>query len=592
MLRMKARVGHFAFATTNYFNNHRNYLSNRRKVLVLIIFAAWLWFICCQFQTPTWTSSDDGFIQPSLDSLAEEDMLGISSGKQHPIEMLGAEANTRFSEMLRKQSKTLREAVAEYKHRYNRPPPPGFDIWWDRAIELNATIVDNFDTVMASLEPFWGLSAREMRIRIQLAVDTHNQISHIVVKNHSIHVSEDSDFGHTDTVVQWMQPILKYLPDLEIAFSDTDEPRVVIPHDELEQLKGGCSAQRSSTGGQEYLQRERFEFTEISKQSTWSISTLSCPADSPSRSHLLPRFEPNPSVMFLRNIAGSKDICKSPFQATNHGFFLAPETFKWSISLMPIFSRSKISSFQDILLPATDYTTTYADPLFTDPNEVPWAQKANQLYWTGSSRDSGAPHGKWRRAQRFRFVREMNDPNQGIALLNETESGHWRQYNDTMSSLSDRIAVQFTSQMDCEPEDCEAQRQEFAFGEYHASEEAYNHRFVFDLDGHGFTERFYRLLASHSTVFKQTMFREWHDDRLIPWLHYVPVSLGAQELPETIRFFASERGEGMARKIAEAGREWVGTALRVEDLELAWFRIMLEYARLLDEGRDKEGHCR
>lgn len=31
--------------------------------------------------------------------------------------------------MFFRQSKTLQEAVAEYKRRYERAPPKGFDIW-------------------------------------------------------------------------------------------------------------------------------------------------------------------------------------------------------------------------------------------------------------------------------------------------------------------------------------------------------------------------------------------------------------------------------------------------------------------------------
>ena len=41
----------------------------------------------------------------------------------------------------------------------------------------------------------------------------------------------------------------------------------------------------------------------------------------------------------------------------------------------------------------------------------------------------------------------------------------------------------------------------------------------FDIDGNGHSGRFYRLLNSRSLPLKQTVFREWHDERLEPWLH-------------------------------------------------------------------------
>src|SRR5437016_70619 len=49
------------------------------------------------------------------------------TGPMHPIEALAADAKTRFSAMLEKQSKTLDQAIAEYTRRYKRSPPPHFD---------------------------------------------------------------------------------------------------------------------------------------------------------------------------------------------------------------------------------------------------------------------------------------------------------------------------------------------------------------------------------------------------------------------------------------------------------------------------------
>jgi hypothetical protein len=42
-----------------------------------------------------------------------------------------------------RQSKTLSQAVAEYKRRYGRPPPKGFERWWSFARQNNIKIVDD-----------------------------------------------------------------------------------------------------------------------------------------------------------------------------------------------------------------------------------------------------------------------------------------------------------------------------------------------------------------------------------------------------------------------------------------------------------------
>ena len=83
------------------------------------------------------------------------------------------------------------------------------------------------------------------------------------------------------------------------------------------------------------------------------------------------------------------------------------------------------------------------------------------------------------------------------------------------------------------------------------------HKFVLDLDGNSFSGRYYRLLQSKSLVLKQTLFEEWHDDRVFPWVHFVPVSTGFEELPELMRFLATtERGGEIAAQIAADSRVW------------------------------------
>ena len=76
-----------------------------------------------------------------------------------------ADAKATFTERLAKQSKTLPQAVAEYKRRYGRDPPRGFDHWWEFAKEHDFKLVDEFDAVVEDLAPFWTLSGEELRRR-------------------------------------------------------------------------------------------------------------------------------------------------------------------------------------------------------------------------------------------------------------------------------------------------------------------------------------------------------------------------------------------------------------------------------------------
>ena len=79
-----------------------------------------------------------------------------------------AEAEEKFKHLLSRQSKTLKRAVAEYKRRYGRNPPKGFDQWWDFARKHNVKIVDDYDAVFEDLAPFWNMSGEEFRTRVDV----------------------------------------------------------------------------------------------------------------------------------------------------------------------------------------------------------------------------------------------------------------------------------------------------------------------------------------------------------------------------------------------------------------------------------------
>lgn len=56
-------------------------------------------------------------------------LLLVNPKGRHPIHVLIERAERRWKEKLERQSRTLSEAVREYKQRYRRNPPKGFDDW-------------------------------------------------------------------------------------------------------------------------------------------------------------------------------------------------------------------------------------------------------------------------------------------------------------------------------------------------------------------------------------------------------------------------------------------------------------------------------
>jgi hypothetical protein len=83
----------------------------------------------------------------------------------HPIPKLMAEAQAKYKQLLNSQSKSLSQAVGEYRRRYGRNPPKGFDHWWAFATENGVKMIDDYDQLVTDLQPFWELSGEEVRRR-------------------------------------------------------------------------------------------------------------------------------------------------------------------------------------------------------------------------------------------------------------------------------------------------------------------------------------------------------------------------------------------------------------------------------------------
>src|SRR5690606_37609584 len=140
----------------------------------------------------------------------------------------------------------------------------------------------------------------------------------------------------------------------------------------------------------------------------------------------------------------------------------------------------------------------------------------------------------------------------------------------------DVIDVSFSHVGQCDPGDCDAQREFFQIQPAADQQDAWGYKYLLDMDGNAFSGRFYAFLKSRSLVFKLAFFREWHFDWLRPWAHFVPLSLQGEDWLEAVRYFGGrEGGEGEpeGEHIALRSREWAGKVLRNEDLEVWFFRL-------------------
>ena len=535
----------------------------------------------------------DGSSWPMVWSPPE--LLEMASDDRHPIAIIASEARQRYEKRTLDQSTTLTEATAEYKRRYKRSPPPGFNTWFNMTQANDVILTDEFDLAMANLEPFWSLSPKEIRRRAAMALEGNNIIT-TTIRDHHFDILPRREMADRDhDMTKRFEQFARYLPDMDIPVNVLDEPRVLVPHDRLETMYEECS---SSAETLEDAELNGVQYEDIARRRTWELAILPCSPKSRARtesSHAALLYNQQRSELsFLQDILASKNICNYPAYGEEHGMFIMPESMSVTNHLVPMWSTSKPSSFGDIIYPSYTYAAhTRADG---DPDIVdgPWDEKKNQLFWAGSTTGGYGAAGVWQQMHRHRFVQLVNNKNAPIDLLKPVVQGTkaiWKPQQSNMKAISDLFQVTMTRLVQCDGDGCDEMRKAFPhLGELTDINEFRKYRYVYDVDGNGWSGRFHRLLLSKSTVFKQTLLQESHDDTLVAWVHYVPISMDMHELPETMRYLSTtEEGQELSRYIALEGRLWAERTLRVIDMDLYHFRILLEYARLIDDDRD--GRC-
>jgi hypothetical protein len=242
----------------------------------------------------------------------------------------------------------------------------------------------------------------------------------------------------------------------------------------------------------------------------------------------------------------------------------------------------------DIPFPAAAYSNSAFT--YDESEDVHWDNKTAGLYWAGSTTGSFQQAGDqgWKQDHRQRLVGVTNDLEHKPHMYLQRRRGSvtWEGYSSSTLDQS-LYNVHFTGIVQCaDPTTEETVRAYFDIHDVEPRREAFRYTLAFDLDGNGHSGRFYRLLNSRSLPLKQTVFREWHDERLQPWQHYVPISLSVEDLPEVVRYLVNEEeGQQMAAQMAERGREWSLRALRPVDQAVYLFRLMIELSRLQDPSR-------
>ena len=183
-------------------------------------------------------------------TLTPDGRLIVQPSAPHPIFQLIRDAEAAWETKRAQASQTLEEAVAEYRRRYRRAPPLGFDKWcvhmvcdhtysricrWEYVVKHGVQLPDEYDEIFEDLEPFWGIDPHELE-HTQQELEARDGL--VTVQKTDAHARFEvvrstlpQEREHLKTTINNILALVREveheLPPIRITFSPFDNPSML-----------------------------------------------------------------------------------------------------------------------------------------------------------------------------------------------------------------------------------------------------------------------------------------------------------------------------------------------------------------------------
>ncbi|KAI1774715.1 glycosyltransferase family 90 protein [Hypoxylon cercidicola] len=558
---------------------------------------------------------------------------------RHPVDDLVYKSRVEADRWLRHASvsTTLKLAVAEYKDRHHgRDPPPNFDKWFEYAQKHKSLVIDRFDQIEKDLLPFWGMTPQQIQNGFEKLKGLPD-IGIITIADGKVSHNRPKDIYHEATMedILWLiTPFAEYLPDMSIAINLKERPRILVPWDDVHRLTMAGSQSRFqllpnrlrtrrddsvlAEGNLINTSRAPLRSTSsthpyISTKKFRQLKALACPPGSAARGGVqwdvrdfCPScVKPHSQGQFLEDWEMFLDPCHQPDIFNLHDFHTTPHLDDLHQDLLPLFSRSKTDSFSDIIIPINNIWA------FLETEMTPFDKKKDIVVWQAPASESRVVTPRSLvGGHRHRLAHLANNASAGdevSMLLGVQADGKTKfQYEQTPTReangpLPFEFAFTNPESRPCEDASCQLLLREFGSREVR---NVLDNRYVMLVDSaDGPPHHLLPVLRSTSVPVLSSIFREWFTERLLPWVHFVPVDPRYHALHSTMAYFIGLKNRGPingrpqltdgrledAGWIAQQGSKWANKAIRGEDMAIYMFRLLLEWGRIINEDRDNLG---
>lgn len=351
----------------------------------------------------------------------------------------------------------------------------------------------------------------------------------------------------------------------------------------------------------------------------WSIVRRGCHPDSLARTTDLQKSfadppdinsknaEPHLYKGYVSNHSLAAELCHQPDLQGLEGILIQPLTISATKTLFPMFGGSKLTVNNEILIPAAMYWPEEERFSGSHGQHAPWQGKLDGVIWRGVATGGKNFPENWRGFQRHRFV-AMNN----ATTLNRAQADNHKPENFALAEEQYDVVAQKEGNLGewvsswanvgltdpfCTPWEggtCSYTDHYFHRVKGVKLAKQFSFKFLPDIDGNSFSGRYLAFLRSTSLPIKATIWREWHDSRLVAWKHFVPMDSRFIDYYGIMQYFLGydekvADHDQVAQKIASEGRDWARRVLRKEDMLIYVWRLLLEYGRVMDDKREKLG---
>ncbi|KAF8656662.1 hypothetical protein AX16_002465 [Volvariella volvacea WC 439] len=423
-------------------------------------------------------------------------LLEVDPKGPHPIFRLMAEAEANWEKKLGEASRTLEEAVDEYRRRYRRMPPKGFDKWWKYVTDHNVQLPDEYDQIFEDLEPFWGMPPWDVQRFAGDQERTENMITlgktRFTGGRVQVLLISGEDASYLDEIPKSALDIMDVLKDVEgelpefrMALSPFDNPELVREYG-LRKTLVDAAASKKVVLSTDYPSLQYLRWVGA------------CPPTSPARqsSDIYTPPIKSTSKTFIHDHKATMNPCYHPHLLNTHGEFLrqsgqAPIPHA---SIPPRFGYCSSYLHNDIRIPSS---LNWEEDIYPRSDDPEWDEKKDhRLSWRGTN--TGLWHSSntpWRNAQRARLVDLANNMNGTVKVLlppSRTRSGGNTRLDPVGEGVEIESARLNPAVMDiafageplgCEPETCKVLDRIWDWRRFQTHRETGQFRYVMDVSG-------------------------------------------------------------------------------------------------------------